>query len=70
MLARRERGLGSAWVTAHLSDDGERAVAEVVGIAWDTVSQVGMFPVAYTIGTDFKPAKREPGSTFLHWDTW
>jgi hypothetical protein len=44
--------------------------AEIVGIPYDTVSQVGMFPVAYTIGTDFKPAKREPASTFLHWDTW
>src|SRR5215204_2536537 len=54
MLAGRERGLGSAWVTAHLGDGGERAVAEIVGIPCDTVSQVGMFPVAYTIGTDFK----------------
>ena len=70
MLAGRERGLGSAWVPAHLGDGGERAVAEIVGIAWDTVSQVGMFPVASTIGTDFKPAKREPVSTFLQWETW
>jgi nitroreductase len=69
MLAGPERGLGSAWVTARLGDGGERAVAEIVGTPYDTLSQVAMFPVAYTIGTDFKPAKREPVSTFLHWDT-
>ena len=70
MLAARERGLGSAWLTAHIGDGGQRAVAEIVGITWDTVSQVGMFPVADTIGTDFTPAKREPVSTFLQWETW
>ncbi len=60
MLALRERGLGSAWTTIHLMNDGEREVADVLGIPYDKVTQAGLFPIAYTQGTDFKPAKREP----------
>ena len=70
MLALRERGLGSAWTTIHLMNDGEREVAEILGIPFDKVTQGGLFPIAYTIGTDFKPAKREPLATILHWDEW
>ena len=70
MLALRERGMGSAWTTIHLMNDGERQVAELLGIPYDKVSQGGLFPIAYTIGTDFKPAKREPLSNVLHWDRW
>ena len=32
--------------------------------------QAGLFPIAYTIGTDFKPAKRLPLDPIVHWDTW
>jgi nitroreductase len=70
MLALRERGMGSAWTTIHLMNDGEREVAEILGIPYDKVTQGGLFPIAYTIGTDFKPAKREPLSKVLHWDHW
>jgi nitroreductase len=70
MLALRERGMGSAWTTIHLMNDGEREVAEIVGIPHDKVSQGGLFPIAYTIGTDFKLAKREPLERFVHWDRW
>ena len=70
MLALRERGMGSAWTTIHLMNDGEQRVAELLGIPYDKVSQAGLFPIAYTIGTDFKPAKREPLETVLHWDRW
>jgi len=70
MLAARERGLGSAWTTLHLINDGERAAADILGIPFDTVTQGGLFPIAYTIGTDFKPAKRMPLDTVLHWDQW
>ena len=70
MLALRERGMGSAWTTIHLIGNGEREVAELLGIPFDKVSQGGLFPIAYTIGTDFKPAKREPLSKVLHWDRW
>ena len=58
LLALRSRGLGSVWTTLHLAK--EREVAELLGIP-DRVTQVALFPVAYTIGTDFKPAKRAAG---------
>ncbi|TDT29840.1 nitroreductase family protein [Naumannella halotolerans] len=70
MLALRERGLGSAWTTLHLPGDGEKRAAEVLGIPYEKVTQVALLPVAYTIGTDFKPAKRQPLETVLHHDTW
>ncbi len=68
MLALRERGLGSAWTTLHLPK--EREAAELLGIPYDTYTQAGLFPVAYTKGTDFKPASRLPMDRILHWDTW
>jgi nitroreductase len=67
MLALRSRGLGSVWTTLHLSR--EREVAELLGIP-DTVTQAALFPVAYTIGTDFKPASRPPPETVTSWNTW
>jgi nitroreductase len=70
MLALRERGLGSAWTTLHLPNGGEQRTAELLGIPFDKVSQGGLLPIAYTIGTDFKPAVREPISKILHWDRW
>ena len=70
MMALRERGMGSAWTTIHLIGEGEKQAAEVLGIPYDTVSQAGLFPIAYTQGTDFKVAKRLPLDTVMHWDTW
>ncbi len=70
MLAARERGLGSAWTTIHLMNDGERKAAEILGIPFDEITQAGLFPIAYTIGTDFKLAKRMPLDPVLHWDQW
>lgn len=70
MLALRERGLGSAWTTIHLMNDGERTTADLLGIPYDRFSQGGLFPVAYTIGTEFKPASRLPAAEVMHWDTW
>ena len=68
MLALRSKGLGSAWTTLHLPS--EREAAELLGIPYDKVIQVGLFPVAYTKGTDFKPASRIPASELTHWDEW
>jgi nitroreductase len=68
MLALRERGLGSAWTTLHLPN--EREVAELLGIPFDRYTQAGLFPIAYTIGTDFKPAPRLDVDELVHWDTW
>ena len=33
-------------------------IAELLGIPYDKVTQGGLFPIAYTIGTDFKPGPR------------
>lgn len=70
MLALRNRGLGSAWTTLHLLGDGEKQAAEVLGIPFDKYAQAGLFPIAYTKGTDFKKAKRLPAEQFAHFDTW
>jgi nitroreductase len=67
LLALRSRGLGSVWTTMHLAKEQE--VAELLGIP-DTVTQAALFPVAYTIGTDFRPAARPPAETITYWDTW
>jgi hypothetical protein len=44
-------------------------VAELLGIP-ATVTQAALFPVAYTLGTDFKPAARTPVETITSWNTW
>lgn len=67
LLALRSRGLGSVWTTLHLAK--EQAVAELLGIP-ATVTQAALFPVAYTIGTDFQPASRPPAETITFWNTW
>jgi nitroreductase len=68
MLAARARGLGTAWTTFHLRH--EREAAEILEIPYDEVMQVALVPVAYTIGTDFKPGARKPLETMVHWDRW
>ena len=68
MLALRSRGLGSAWTTIHLYK--EREMADLLGIPYDDVTQAGLFPVAYTVGTDFKPASRALSTKHVHWNAW
>lgn len=70
MLALRSRGLGSAWTTLHLVGDGERHAAEILGIPFDDFAQGGLFPIAYTLGIDFRRAKRLPAEELAHWNTW
>ncbi|MGV0069067.1 nitroreductase family protein [Mycobacterium colombiense] len=67
LLALRSRGLGSVWTTMHLFKEQE--VAELLGIP-PTVTQAALFPVAYTIGTDFRPAKRPPAESITFWNSW
>jgi nitroreductase len=67
LLALRSRGLGSVWTTMHLAKEHE--VAQLLGIP-STVTQAALFPVAYTIGTDFRPASRPPAETITFWNTW
>jgi nitroreductase len=68
MLAARSRGLGTCWTSFHLYR--EREAAEILGLPYDEVTQVALIPVAYTIGTDFRPARRKPLDTMVHWDRW
>jgi len=65
MLAARARSLGTAWTTIHLMM--EKAVADIVDIPFDTVQQVCLTPLAYTTGTDFKPAMRPDADTVIDW---
>ncbi len=66
-LALRARGLGSVLTSFHLAS--EQKAAELLGIP-DDVMQVALLPVAYTKGTDFRPAHRPPPEHITHWDTW
>ena len=68
MLAARARGLGTVWTTFHLAYEEE--AAGLLGIPYEQVMQVALIPVAYTIGTDFRPARRKPLETMVHWDRW
>lgn len=67
MLALRLHGLGSSWTTLHLHR--EREMGELLGIP-ATETQAGLFPVAYTIGTDFRPADRSSSESTIHWNRW
>ncbi|MFC0627502.1 nitroreductase family protein [Kribbella deserti] len=56
-LAARARGLGTAWTTLHLRY--EKEISELLGLPGD-LRQAALIPTAYSIGTSFKPAKRQP----------
>ncbi|MCW2529187.1 MAG: oxidoreductase [Pseudonocardiales bacterium] len=68
MLAARARALGTAWTSMHLSR--ERDVADILGIPFDTVAQAVLTPLAYTVGTQFKPADRPDPDSVIHWNNW
>lgn len=66
-LALRARGLGSVYTTLHLTQ-AERT-AQLLGIP-DGYTQVALLPVAWTVGTDFRPASRPPVEQIVSFDTW
>jgi nitroreductase len=68
VLAARARGMGTVWTTIHLYH--EREAAEILGIPYDDVMQAALFPLAYTVGTQFKPSQRNPLETMVHWNGW
>ncbi|MHA3701831.1 nitroreductase family protein [Jatrophihabitans sp. YIM 134969] len=68
MLAARARGLGTAWTSMHLAR--EREIADILGIPYDTVAQAVLTPLAFTRGTDFRPARRPDPEEVIHWDRW
>jgi nitroreductase len=66
-LALRARGLGTVLTTMHLPHEHEAAV--LLGIP-DNVQQVGLIPVAYYTGPDFRPAVRRAAEEITYWNTW
>ena len=66
MLALRSRGLGSCWAT--VTSRREKEIAALLGIPYEGYTQVGMFPIAYTVGTDFKKAWRKPVAEVLSYN--
>jgi nitroreductase len=68
MLAARNRGLGTCWTTVHLMHEQE--AADILNIPYAEVTQCALIPTAYTIGTDFKRARRKSIDNVLHIDSW
>jgi nitroreductase len=64
-LALRARGLGTAWVTAALADTAR--VKEILHIP-EELTEIALFPVAYTKGTDFRRAPRRPARSITYFD--
>jgi nitroreductase/uncharacterized protein YndB with AHSA1/START domain len=64
-LALRARGLGTTWVTAALQDTAK--VKEILGIP-DDMTEIVLFPVAWTKGTEFRRAPRHPAREITFFD--
>lgn len=64
-LALRARGLGTTWVTAALQDEAK--VKEILGIP-EHMTEIVLFPVAYTKGTEFRRAPRRPAREITYFD--
>lgn len=67
-LAARTRGLATCWTTLHLIH--EREVAEILGIPYDEVQQIGLITVGYATKDKFKPNLRGPLDEIVHWEAW
>jgi nitroreductase len=68
MVALRARGLGTVWTTMVLNEAD--AVAELLDLP-DDVTQICLFPVAYTFGTDFSPTRRRyPAREITYFDRY
>jgi nitroreductase len=70
MLAARARarGLGTVWTTAQAPL--ERELAAVLGVPYDDIMLAAFIPLAFTVGTGFRPAKRVGRGQVLHWNRW
>jgi nitroreductase len=66
-LALRPRGLGTCLTTLTMMK--EKEIASLLGVP-DDMTQCGLLPVAYTIGSDFKPAQRPSADSIVHWNGW
>jgi nitroreductase len=66
-LALRARGLGTTWVTAALQEEAK--VKEILGIP-EHMTEIVLFPVAFTKGTDFSLAPRRPAREITYFDRY
>jgi len=48
----------------------EAEMAELLGIPAGEWTQAGLFPVAYTLGTEFKAADRADSDSRVWWNRW
>lgn len=67
-LAARARGLGTRWTTRMLHRADESAA--LLGIPHESITQVALIPVGFTIGTDFKRGPRVPLDEVVHVNSW
>ncbi|MEM9041508.1 MAG: nitroreductase family protein [Actinomycetota bacterium] len=66
MVALRSRGLGTVWTTMYLGQSDQ--VATLLELP-DDVTQICLFPVAYTKGVDFSPSTRRlPARDITYFD--
>ncbi|NKY26906.1 nitroreductase family protein [Nocardia gamkensis] len=68
MLAARARGLGTVWTTAQAPL--ERELAHTLDVPHNQIMLAALIPLAFTLGTDFRPAQRIPRDQVLHWNNW
>lgn len=68
MLAFRARGIGSLLTTQHIGHF-EQEMARVLEMPAG-LTQAALVIAGYFTGSDFKPAKRAPVRTCIHWDRW
>ena len=66
-LAFRARGLGTTWVTAALQNEAK--VKEILGIP-EHMTEIVLFPVAFTKGTEFSRAPRRPAREITYFDRY
>jgi nitroreductase/uncharacterized protein YndB with AHSA1/START domain len=64
-LALRARGLGTTWVTAALQD--AQKVKEILAIP-EQMTEIALFPVAWTKGAKFRRAPRHPARAITYFD--
>ncbi|MGW5755189.1 hypothetical protein [Nocardia rhamnosiphila] len=43
---------------------------QILHVPYDRVMLAALIPLAFSVGTDFRPAKRIPRDQALHWNQW
>jgi nitroreductase len=67
-LALRSLGLASCLTTNHLAF--EREAAEILDIPYETTNQAALLPVAWSVGSRFRPSRRESSEELLGINGW